>query len=568
MSLGGALNIGRTGLIANQAAIEVTGNNLANISTENYHRQRIGLAPGTSRQIQQGIFVGTGVRISEVTRMVDEALESRIRDSTSQQSASAARQEILAQIEALENEFTDHDLSTQLAQFFDAFSELANTPDDAAVRNVVINQGRTLASFINNLGREFGALRQQADAGIVDAVRAADDLLSRIELMNRQIASLERGAGGAHGLRDERDKLLGELSQYLEISVNEQANGAVDVFVGSLPIVLNGQSRGLTVEQSTIDGQPVVSVSIRADGREVSTRSGRIGALIEARERDINGAIQALDRFANELIFQVNRVHSQGIGLSGHQSITATNRVADASAALHTSDANLKFNVSHGSFVMQVKQNGLTESTRIDIDLDGIGPTDTSLASLAAQINASVANVSATITTDGRLKLDTTGPGIELSFSDDTSGVLAALGLGTFFAGSGSGNIAVSAVVAANPSRVAAAANGQGKSPGNNEAALAISQLRSRSYSGDGPGVVQLRNAHVEEFAVRLGQANQAVEADRVVSENLRAQQQAVSGVNVDEEAINLLSFQRAYQGSARFLQVVDELLDTLLQLV
>ena len=568
MSLGGALNIGRTALIANQAALEVTGNNLANISTENYHRQRIGLGAGTSRQIQQGIFVGTGVQINEITRMVDQALEGRIRDSLSQQGASAAQQEILSQIEALENEFTDNDLSTQLAQFFDAFSELANTPDDSAVRNVVINQGRTLASFINNLSREYGGLRAQVDAGIEDSVRAADDLLSRIEDINQQIAALERGQGGAHGLRDERDSLLAELSEFLDISVNEQPNGAVDVFVGSSPLILNGQSRGLETERRAVDGQLVINVTISADKSRLIPVAGRIGALVDAREAQVNNAIEVLDGFANELIHQVNRVHSQAIGERGYESITSTNRVVDSTTPLNRTDAGLNFEVTHGSFVLHVAQNGLTESTRIVVDLDDVGPTDTSLDSLVADINANVANVSAAITSDGRLKLDSVGPGVEISFSEDSSGFLAAMGINTYFAGSDAGDISVNSLIATDPGRVAAAANGAGKAPGNNEAALTISQLRSQPFSGQGQTVIEIWNGHIEEYAVRLGQANQAVDADRVVSENLRAQREAVSGVNVDEEAINLLAFQRAYQGSARFLQVVDDLLQTLLQLV
>src|SRR5690606_1014228 len=104
---------------------------------------------------------------------------------------------------------------------------------------------------------------------------------------------------------------------------------------------------------------------------------------------------------------------------------------------------------------------------------------------------------------------------------------------------------------------------------GDNRNALAIVALREQGVAAlSGFSLTQYWNRHVEDFAARLGQAKSAVAADTVVRENLEAQQQSVSGVNADEEAIDLIRYQRAYQASARFLTVVDELLQTLMALV
>src|SRR5262245_32188921 len=141
MSLSGALQIGRSALVANQAALEVVGNNLANVATKGYHRQSIQLAAIKDQEIQRGIFVGRGVQIQAINRQVDEALEGRIRGGVSDQSASAATRDILSQIESLQNELTDSDLSSQLSDFFNAWSELANNPLDNSVRRVVVQKG-------------------------------------------------------------------------------------------------------------------------------------------------------------------------------------------------------------------------------------------------------------------------------------------------------------------------------------------------------------------------------------------------------------------------------------------
>lgn len=568
MSLGGALQIGRSALIANQTAIEVTGNNLANVATKGYHRQEIALAPIADQEIRDGVFVGRGVQVQQVLRQIDEALEGRVRTSVADESASASRQDVLSQIESLQNELSGNDLSTHLGELFNAWSELANNPQDNSVRNVVTQQGATVASFLNNLRSQLGDLRTQVDSDINASVSAANDLLTRIEALNNQIAQQPRGADGAHGLKDQRDGLLAELSQSMDVSTVDLPSGAVDVYVGSLPVILNGRSRGLDVRRQTVNGELQIDVVLKSDGSVLQPRSGRLGALIQARRDDVNHAIDVLDDFTNQLIFQVNRIHSQGQGASGFTSLTGTSKVKDASAALNDPAAGLDFVPNHGSFQIHLtqKSSGQSSASTIAVDLDGINPgSDTSLTSLVAQLN-SVANVNASITSDGRLKIATTSNDFEISFSDDSSGVLAALGLNTFFQGSNAADVAVNSILTQDPGKLAA---GQGLIDGDNRNALAIAALRDQPLAAlHGMSLSQTWDRHIEDYAVRLGQATQQAQANTTVRENLEAQQQSTSGVNSDEEAINLLSFQRAYQGSARFLSVVDQLYQTLLQMV
>ena len=116
------------------------------------------------------------------------------------------------------------------------------------------------------------------------------------------------------------------------------------------------------------------------------------------------------------------------------------------------------------------------------------------------------------------------------------------------------------------PQLIAAA---QGHVPGDNSNALALAGLRDQPVADlSGSSLTDFWARHVAEFGQRLGLAEQALDSDTIVRESLEAQQQQASGVNTDEEAINLLTFQRAYQGSARFVSVIDQLLETLLALV
>ncbi len=567
MGLNSALVIGRSGLLANQAAIEVTGNNLANIATPGYSRRSIELAPVRGQEIQHGIIIGRGVQIQQIRRHVNDALDARLRDAISNEAFSQASQELLGQIEALQNELTDTDLSSQLAEFFNAFSELANTPNDMALRTTVLQQSQSMATFLQNTRSQFLDAQSQLDETIDVAVTEANRLLDQIADLNHQIVTAGGGTQSAHSLRDQRDVALNELAQLLDISSVENSNGSVDVFVGSLPVVLNSENRGLEIRRQTVDGQLNVDLILSGDPSVLNPTSGRLGALLNGRKGAYADAIDAVDQIAHHLIFEVNRIHSQGQGIDGFGEITSSLRVADSAMALNDPELGMD-ELHHGSFQIHLtsKSTGQRVTSSINVDLDGIDPAnDTTLNSLTLALDA-VTNVSASVTGDGRLEITSDVGDLQISFSDDSSGVLAMLGINTFFSGTDAGDIAVNPVVLENPSYIAAASD---HILGDNHTALAIAGLRDQGLEAlNGASLTDFWNQHVQDVAIQVSQARQQGAADAVVRENLENQRQAVSGVNADEEAINLLTYQRAYQGSARFISVVDELFQTLLSII
>ena len=567
MTLSNALEIGRSGLLASQTALQVTGNNLANMATRGYRRQSIDLAAAESRQIQSGIFLGRGVQIQSITRQIDEALEARLRGSIADESRSETFSGLLGQVEAIENEFSGVDLSTRLNAYFNAWSQLAGNPQDLSLRTLLVQEAATLTEFINGLDSELKSLQLQVDRTTAQTVSTANGILDRIEDLNQRIAFSDHGVGGAAGMRDQRDALLSELSHLLDVSIIEQESGVIDIFSGSLPIMLNGQSRGIEVRSQAINGQMQTEVVVAADGSLLDITSGQISALAGFRHGDLEEAITTLDNFAGQLIFQTNRLHSQGQGLSGLRNVLSMAHVNDVAMAINDPEVGLDFVPTHGSFELHLTQRstGQRATSVIFVDLDGLGGNDTTLTSLVADINA-VANVSAAMTPDGRLQLAASGSDYEISFSSDSSGILAAMGVGSFFTGSDAFNIGVNRSLAAAPGVIAAALD---HFPGDNQTALAMVQLRKMPLDQlGGVSLSQCWNRHVEDFAIRLARVRQQQQADSVVRQNLEIQQQSISGVNADEEAIDLITYQRAYQASARFLSVIEELMDTLLGLV
>src|SRR5688572_2734649 len=136
MSLTGALNVGRSALAVQQSALQVTGNNIANAGNADYTRQTASLTSNRDLQIRPGVFLGQGVNLDGVRRQIDEALQGRLRGSLSDSESAATLEQWYGRIEATFNELGDDDLSTRLSTFFESWSNLANKPQDAGIRQI------------------------------------------------------------------------------------------------------------------------------------------------------------------------------------------------------------------------------------------------------------------------------------------------------------------------------------------------------------------------------------------------------------------------------------------------
>src|SRR4051794_16301757 len=191
MSLIGALNIGGNALAVQQAALQVTGNNISNAGNADYTRQTTSLSPSPDQQIRPGIFIGTGVDLTAVQRQIDEALEGRIRGSISDNESANQTQQWLGRVEATFNELSDQDLSTQLSTFFNSWSNLANKPQDIGLRQVVIQNGDSVAKSVNDLRGQLDGLQSDVDQRTVALAGDANSLADQIAGLNEQIVTAE-----------------------------------------------------------------------------------------------------------------------------------------------------------------------------------------------------------------------------------------------------------------------------------------------------------------------------------------------------------------------------------------
>ncbi|MEM1331349.1 MAG: flagellar hook-associated protein FlgK [Planctomycetota bacterium] len=576
MSLSNAINIGRSALTASQIGLNVAGNNIANASTPGFTRQTTRFAPAGG--VGAGGFTGRGVFVEGVTRQVNEALQSRLRASISAQAAAQADLDVSAAVETMLNELSDADLSSQLSSFFNSWSEQANLSGSPST---VVQQAQQLTGYIRDL--RDGLVEQQItiDRELGGLVERADAILDEVADLNVAIAAAEGGQGEAGTLRDRRDILLGELSELVDIETNELPGGAIDVLIGSTPVVLGGRNRGLTLERESTGSGIDVRIAVRENNQTAPVTSGRVGAMLDARENAVIGTIERLDDISSNLIFEVNKLHSTGRNVSQLLEASGTLSIATGDRSLALNDPNnaslseLPFAAENGSFLFTVrdKATGAERTIRVEVDLDGrdntgaVGFTDdTSAEDIRAAINA-VSGISASFNASGQLQVNA-AEGFEFSFSEDSSGALAVLGVNAFFTGENGSDIGVDQRLVGSPSLVTL-----GRLDGGdfveNGTALGIAQIEDNTLSAlGGESIRSSWDASVQIVGNRTSAAINRAEATAVVREGLEAQRAGVSGVSLDEESINLLDYQRQYEGAARLISVADEMLQTLLALV
>ena len=569
-----ALQIGRSALLSYQSALQVIGNNISNAGSPDYTRQTPGLTPLNGPPMADGLRPGAGVALTSLQRHLDEALENRIRLATGEAESSAARQRSMGLVETLFDPLTGLQVQQYLGDFFNGMDQVQNNPTDSATRGLAIASAASLTGSLRQLRSSLVELGASFNAQITGAVEQANQLTQQVAQLNTEIVTTESTGSPASALRDQRDAILRELSELVGVTSREQPSGAVSVYIANEVLVEGGTSRGLKVV-SRLDGEfQRDGVAFADNNNQVVLNGGQLEGLIQARDEQAFGRIAGIDRLAAAIVFEVNKVHADGQGLVGFTSVTSSHAVADPSAVLNSDGAGLSFAPTNGSFYISVTDDttGTTSSYLIEVDLDGIGDDDTTLESLMDDINADVTGVTASITPDSRLSLVADAGG-SITFGHDgqsqrpdTSHVLAALGINTLFSGSSAADIAVDASVAAQSSYFAASGaniTGDGTNAGR-LASLGDAPVEALS----GGSILDAYRAIAGEVAVASATARESVEASTSVLGSLQAQKENISGVSLDEEAVELLKYERAFQGAARFVSVVDRLTTELMALV
>lgn len=558
-------SVGLSGLLAAQRGLDVVGHNVANASTPGYTRQALELRAARATPTATAGQAGNGVDIVATRRVADLFADARLREASAGQGEHAAAARRLGELEEIVGRDDAGSPAALLSRFFAGASALAGRPEDAALRGAFLADASALAAGLREQASSLSALRADIAQEATGAVADVNDRAARIAALNGQIVEAQTLGQRPNDLIDQRDVLLRDVTRLTGARALARPDGSVAVTLGGQLLVSGNRAQPLTAAPN-----PSGAVSIRdAAGRPVTVPGGALAGLAAATS-EVDAQAADLDRLARSVAGAANAIHATGVPGGGPAArIVSTTAARDVNATGDPRDdalaaAGLPGPPGATELVVGITDlsTGARAETRIPFD-----PATGSLADLAAALDA-VPGLSASAGPDGLLRLDADpGRGVDLADraggAADAGGLLGALGVNPLFTGSGAADLAVAP--GATPAALAAglsAASGDGRN------AARLAALGRGALAGlDG----QAPAGFLSTLVARAGGAARSAAglsegADQAVA-GLEARREATSGVSLEEEVASMMKFQRAFQASARWLQVVDTLSGELLRI-
>jgi flagellar hook-associated protein 1 FlgK len=327
MSILGILEIGRTALTAQKAAIEVTGENIANVNTPGYSRQTAMLetAPFGTDQTPP---VGSGVVMASVQRAYDRFLQLQINGQTSTNGEQSTEQTALQRVQSLFNDLSSEGLGSSLQSFFSAWQDLSMNPQGTAERQGVLSKAQTLIDNFHQISSSLNTVKQDANQSLGPLISDINNKTKQIAELNIRIREATQNNGSANALLDSRDKLIKDLAQKVGVTTLQQLDGTVSVSLAGGPQLVDGDKSavfslqqdpanpGMSSVMLTLWGggaaTDVTSVAAGTDGK-----GGELGGALKVRDSLANGFLGNLDELAYALANKVNGLHSSGFDLNG-----------------------------------------------------------------------------------------------------------------------------------------------------------------------------------------------------------------------------------------------------------
>ncbi len=608
-------------LQAFQAAINTTSNNIANANTPGYDVESANLTEAVP-QSNGTATVGAGVEVSGISRAFSQAATNQLNTSQSTLASLNAVQNYTTQID---NDFGTNlgGLSTAIQSFYNAASTVANDPSSTASRQALLSSAQTLASSFQSAGSQLNGLNTDVNSRITSDVQQINTISSTIANLNQQIESSTAQAGGQvpNELLDQRDQQISNLSQLVGVTTTTQADGAVNVFIGNgQPLVLEDKAQSLTTIPNQFNASQLeIGSSTAAGSISSQITSGDLGGLLQARSQVINPALSKLGQIATTLSQTVNAQQAQGLDANGNlgtaifsvgaPTATASSANTDATSANLSAD-NYVLAYRNGAYTLTDQTTGgnvafTAGGTAAAPTLTANGVTITLSGTPAAgdefliQPTTNAASTFSTVTTDpakiaaaGALKaaaagtntgsgaisgttvLDAAAPNLltpaTIAFTSPTTytingGPAQTLGTNGTIAANG-WQVQITGTPAAGDSFTVKSNAG---AVGDNSNALALAAGQSTGVlSGGTVSVTGAASALVTDLGSQAQQINTAQTAQTAINTQASNAVQSVSGVNLDEEAANLLKWQNAYQAAAQALTIGESLFTTLIDSV
>lgn len=343
------MNTGRSGMVAAKASIATTGHNISNASTEGYSRQRVHQKADMPRSVGGKGFVGTGTLIERVERVNDKYVDKQLRNAGRDLSNLEEKDLVLRQTEDIFNEMGGEGLNRLMARFFNEFRKLANEPSNEAVRQSVREASQSVVNDIKRLRRSVEDVQKHIDSRLEGHTRQINSYAEEVKDLNIRIRAQTINGGSPNDLLDQRDRALKNLAELIDVQMHTDKDGNYTVDVkGVGPLVAGPNAEKFSVARTPADrdgkseGAVDIISSASANGKIThAVKGGRVGALLEVRDRTLSSILDRLDQLAFDLSRSVNQIHEQGFtthGLTGVKFFKPLDRVERAAEFLSLSN--------------------------------------------------------------------------------------------------------------------------------------------------------------------------------------------------------------------------------------
>jgi flagellar hook-associated protein 1 FlgK len=622
------LGTGLSSLRALQRALDTTAHNIANVNTEGYTRQRVDFST-RNPQVYGTNWIGSGVNATQVKRIYDQYLSDSVRNSSGNLGRLEA---FASQAEGLDNLLgdTSNGLSASLQSYTDAINEVSSTPTSISARQVMLAEGRALVEKLKNYDARLRQMSADVDTRLSIEAGEINTLARGVARLNGEISvAMQQTGQPPNDLLDQRDQLINQLSEKVGVSVVAEGDANINVFIGTgQPLVLGTTASQVTTVADSLDPERVRMALSTGTGTVDISRSisgGTLGGLLDWRSEMLDPTRNELGRITLAVASQVNGVHREGMDLTGNLggdffnvggvgvTYPSTNTTATTASATRTNlgaitTSDYVITKTATGFAVRNQETGLPVTftwaggaadplefdglsvtvgataatndqfvihpTRDAIQGFGVAITDPARIAAAAPLRTAAVATNTGTGTISQAEILTPGAttlnNVNIVF---TSATTYSVNGGADQAYAAGGNIDVNGWRLQISGAPAVGDTFQVRSNagavGDNRNAFALADaMKAGAIEG---GTVSV-SAAVERMTGNLGLQTRAAQmsrdAEAVVHGNDIAARDAVSGVNLDEEAANMMRFQQAYAASAQIIAIAGELFDSLLNAV
>ena len=548
------LGIGTTALSALQRAISTTGQNIANVNTDGYSRQSVTFSARPAQDIGAG-YLGSGVQVTSIDRAYSQFMANDVQQRTASSGYYSLYANAAERVDSMLG-----DPSTSITQAMDSFfasaEAVANSPTSLPERQVMLSNAETLVQRFDYIVGRVDDVTKEMNSQIAGAVSEINQLAGGIATLNEEIAKVSGRTGGLpNDLLDQRDALIVQLSSLVDTKTLAQDDGSLNVFIGrGQPLVTGTVAETLATQTDPdLGSTSIVTLSAFVAGSsDVSDflTGGKLGAALTVTDEVVNPTRRELNLLAVGFAETVNAIQEGGDdlqGVNGTALFTETEGVVKTAPSVDDSTANsgnaaVTFTVTDAKLLTG-------DSYRVDYTATGVNLRNLTTDAVTT-LGASPATVD----------------GVQITYTAQVA---------TGGAGANQGDaFIVDPVFQASrflevkiddPAKIAAASNGG--AAGNNSNMLAMIELRDQSLlKGSTATYGEVYNNLLSDVAVRTQRAQSSAETETALLGSALDRQSSLQGVNLDEEAANLVRYQQAYQAAAQVVAVANEVFDTLLR--